>query len=65
MSNFAKKLAARFQNPIFLLAFFAFVYQVLVKSGVIVDLDFYQNAVNILCYVLMGAGIYHDYGKLK
>jgi hypothetical protein len=52
------KFLERVKNPIFLFAFFAFVYQALNHYGVQVELGTYQQAVDILTYVVLGFGVY-------
>ena len=71
MSSFLKslkptaKFLERVKNPIFLFAFFAFVYQALNHYGVQVDLGTYQQAVDILTYVVLGFGVYSTGNALK
>jgi len=52
------KFLSRIKNPIFLFAFFAFVYQALSYYGIQVELGVYQQTVDILTYVVLGFGVY-------
>lgn len=51
----------RLTNPAFILAVASLAYQVLAKYGVAPDAGTYQAAVDILSYVVIGAGIYKTF----
>jgi uncharacterized membrane protein len=55
-------LKTRFLNPVFLLAFASFVYQVLGYFHVQIDQGTFKGIVDFVTYVLLGTGVYHTFG---
>ncbi|WP_433958530.1 hypothetical protein [Cytobacillus horneckiae] len=53
----------RIKNPIFILAATSFAYKVLEMYGVAPELGLYQNAVDLVTWVLIGTGVYSTFGK--
>ncbi|MGE5328242.1 MAG: hypothetical protein ACM3KR_01885 [Deltaproteobacteria bacterium] len=59
MKNMKKKLT----NPLFLIALFGFIYQVLQYFGIkIPDADF-KTFVDLISYIVIGTGVYSTYDK--
>lgn len=58
-------LKKRLSNPLFLAAVASAIYQVLTKYGQAPDLGTYQLYVDLVCYALLGGGIYSTFGSDK
>ena len=60
-----QSLKKRFKNPIFRLALASFVYQIFTKLGIQIDAETFRLCVDILSYILIGAGVYTSFSDEK
>ncbi|WP_336786547.1 hypothetical protein [Paenibacillus sp. MMO-177] len=58
-------LIKRLKNPLFLAALASGLYQLLVRYNVAPDAGTYQLYVDLVNYVLLGAGIYSTFGNTE
>ncbi|RJQ33190.1 MAG: hypothetical protein C4562_01085 [Actinobacteria bacterium] len=56
-----EKLKKRMGNPIFIGAAAAFTYKVLQANGITIDAGTWQQGVDLLAYLAIGAGIYSSF----
>jgi uncharacterized membrane protein len=53
----------RLKNPIFLMALASITYTILSKLGVKLTTDEFKIYVDLLSYILLGAGVYTSFDK--
>jgi hypothetical protein len=53
----------RLANKVFIGAAAAFIYQVLQKYGVAPEAGLYQTGIDIISYILIGAGVYSSFNE--
>lgn len=56
-----KDLQARMKNPVFIMAFVAFLYQMLKHFNIDIDRELLMQGVDLASYLLIGTGIYKTF----